>query len=569
MIGNYLRGILFAVKGGFGPIGGHVHSHHQLFPGGFPTLSGERVDSDTAKALSTYWACISNVSEDIAKLGLCVFKQVEVRAGKQGREKQLDHPVAKLLKRPNPNMTGMPFRTAMTMWALGDGNGYAEIRRTLRGPKFMDPINPHRVHEILVNGIVKYEVRRLTPDGNLADEIDTLQQHQMFHLKGPGNGLKGQSVAAVARDSIGLSIASQNFASAFFGNGSHIQGVLKTPKALNDTAKKNIGSSWAREYSGSRKAFRTAVLDGGMEWQPIGIPLQDAQFIEQRKFQVEEICRWFRVPPHKVQHLEKATFSNIESQNIEYVVDTLMPWAVRWEEEIDLKLLNGAFFSEHSLQSLMRGDSKARAEFYKVMWMNGFMTQNEIRAFENLDPMGPLADVLHVPLNMMPQTALSVSMSINRRNIEPPPDEPDDDEPEEKEDEEKNSASFDRLYSAAAVRIARKEINAVKHSMKRLLAGGSPARGWAHDFQRRHKDDLFMTFCPIVQTDIESMGGDFDMDNLQNVCNDISTDWLNQVLGAIKDKSFTNLLSSWDKSRAIQMAEYIKIKTGVRDEVYA
>jgi HK97 family phage portal protein len=234
----------------------------------------------------------------------------------------------------------------------------------------------------------------------------------MLHVPGLGcDGLVGYSVIQKARESLGLSAAAERFGGSFFGNGSHAGGVLKHPKALGENARKNLKESVEAAHRGSDKAFRLLLLEEGMDFSATSVPPNDAQFLETRQFQVEEICRWFRVQPHKIQHLLRSTFSNIEHQSIEHVTDTLRPWLVRFEQEANRKLIRpaqrGTFYTENLLDALLRGDTLSRSQALEVQFRNGVLLGDEWRSIENRNPLPdgvgqrPIGTVNMVPLDKM------------------------------------------------------------------------------------------------------------------------------------------------------------------------
>lgn len=360
--------------------------------------AGERISPESAKRIATYWACIRNASEDVAKVPLILY-----RRGPNGKERATDHPVFQLLHTsPNPAMTSMTYREITQQTAMSWGNGISEIvHNGLGDVAELWPISADRVKGISINDAtreVEYTVRN--PKKN-QDEI--LQGRNVLDLRGPGNGLRGDTVATIGRQSLGIAAAMQTFSSKFFENGAVLKGILKHPGTLDVEQVGRVRESWGQRYEGAGNAYKTAILEDGMEFVPISMPLRDAQMIESEEFSVLEIARWFRMPPHKIQMMKDATFSNIEQQSIEYVVDTLMPWMVRWEQEIKRKLFPNEpdLFAEHLVDGLLRGDSAARGELIKDMFSVGAISPNRAMALENMPGIGPEGDKHFVPMNMM------------------------------------------------------------------------------------------------------------------------------------------------------------------------
>lgn len=352
------------------------------------TLAGVFASPTTSMKISAYYAAIRNISEDIGKLPIRVS---DVTRDGVKTEPENATIVRLLTRRPNGDMTAMTFKETLTAHALGWGNGYAQIRRDMLGrPVELIPIHPQRVIVECLPGTdqIVYQVmlgEKL--NGGLTERV-TLMPQDVFHLKGPGgDGYVGYSIVKFASESLGAAIAAQQFGSAFFGNNSHLGGYLEHPNTLSEEAQNRLVSNLEKNHRGSEKAFRISVLEEGMKWHNTTIPPREAQFIEVREFQVTEIARWFRIPPHKIGDLTRSTFSNVVEQNIDYINDTLMPWIVRWEEEIAVKLIQTPRrIAKFQVQALLRGDSKSRSEYYRTMFQMGTITPNEIRLLEDMNP---------------------------------------------------------------------------------------------------------------------------------------------------------------------------------------
>lgn len=396
---------------------------------GRSTSTGERVSPETAQTIPAYFAAIRVVSEDVAKLPLIVYKRLEPR----GKDRAPDHPVYRLLhKAPNPEMSSFAFREVLTQHALSWGNGYAEIVRDGSGtPTEVWPIHPSRVRAMREDGVLRYDVRE---DQGWVP----VDPYNMLHIHGPGgDGVSGLSMAQLLAESIGVSLATQRYAAAFFGNNSSPGGILSHPTRLSPEATQNLRKSWEERHGGSANVGRVAILQEGMTWQSISIPNEDAQFLETRRFQVEEIARAFRIPPHMIGDLSKATFSNIEQQALEYVQNTLMPWLVRWEQEVSRKLFDAAddeHFAEHLVTSLLRGDQAARSAFYSTLFNIGSLSPNDIRELENMNPVEG-GDEYFRPLAMQRLTDEDEEPEPETPAPMPPMQQPPPDQPEPEEDE--------------------------------------------------------------------------------------------------------------------------------------
>jgi len=363
----------------------------ELLGGGNNMGAGVAVTERSALSASAVFACVRNVAEDEAKLPFKVFRYTE-----RGRDTAESHPAYRLLdQRPNPDMTAMAFRTAMTACALLYGRGIAEIEWAQNGkPLALHVLEPWRIKAQRDSAGRMY----FWWDGRKRLDVrDTL------YLPGVSlDGIVGEMVARLGKDSIGLCLAAQKFAGSFFANGGKPSLVLTTPGKLSDLARKNVKASWQTEHGGPDKAGGTALLEEGLKPEKLSFNPEESQALESRQFAVEDVCRWFRVPPHKVGHLLRASgWSTLEATNTDYVIDCLMPWLIRWEQEVNEKLLGSGYFAKHMVQGLMRGDSQARGAFYREMFGVGAMTINEIRALEDMNPIGPEGDTHFVPLNMV------------------------------------------------------------------------------------------------------------------------------------------------------------------------
>lgn len=334
-----------------------------------------------------------------------------------GSDRMMTHPIDWLLnKRPCPDMGAFSWRQAMVGNALLWGNAYSEIERDNRGvPIALWPIHPYRVTvEREQNGLLAYRI------ANERGANVTLAQMDVFHMRGFGDGPVGYNVIEYAAQSIGWAQATETFGASYFNEGMNPTGVLQVKHGMSPEAMELLRLEMKRLYTGT-KAEKTAILDAGIEFSKISNDPEQGQFTDVRQHQVEEICRWFGVPPHKVQHLLRATFSNIEHQAIEVVVDTITPWVKILEQEADYKLFGQnrqGLFSRMKLEGLLRGDTASRATFYKTMFELG-MSMNEIRALEDLNSVGPDGDERFVSNNVQP---------LKRALAEPEPQEPDEDE---------------------------------------------------------------------------------------------------------------------------------------------
>lgn len=343
--------------------------------------SGVRVDEESSMRTSAVYACVKILAETVASLPLHLYKK-----GTNGKNEFADqHPLFSCLyETPNDEMTSFEFREIMMTSLLLYGNAYARIIRKQGHVTELWYLKPQymTVERDTITGKTKY-----TYSDDITNKTYVYKPNQIFHIKGLSiDGVKGLSPIAQAREAVGLSLATEEYGAKFFGNGARPGGVLEHPGILKDPEK--LRESWNQVYQGTRNSHKVAVLEEGMKYHSIGIAPEDAQFLETRKYQVNEICRIFRVPPHLVGDLERATFSNIEHQSIEFVQHTIRPWIVRWEQAIARALLSAEertiYFARFNVDGLLRGDYKSRMEGYAVGRQNGWLSTNDIRKLEDL-----------------------------------------------------------------------------------------------------------------------------------------------------------------------------------------
>ena len=353
------------------------------------SASGKKVNEFTAMQTTAVYACVRILAESIASLPLHVYEY----KGK-GKERVPQHPLYFLLHdSPNPEMTSFIFRETAMIHLLLWGNSYSQIIRDGMGRVVgLYPLLPDRMSvdrdehgEIVYTYTSMLDSKPKTKGGS---QIKLLRQ-DVLHIPGLGfDGLVGYSPIAMARNAVGMTLACEEYGSSFFANGARPGGVLKHPGVLKDPSK--LRESWQAVYGGTANTGKVVVLEEGVDYQQISIPPEEAQFLETRKFQIDEIARLYRVPPHMIGDLEKSSFNNIEQQSLEYVKYTLNPWVVRWEQSLQKALLNVAeqkrYFIKFNVDGLMRGDYQSRMAGYAVGRQNGWLSANDIREMENMNP---------------------------------------------------------------------------------------------------------------------------------------------------------------------------------------
>jgi len=362
----------------------------QFFMGG--ASAGVFVNEDAAMRTSAVFACVRVISEAVASLPLNIYR----RDG-EGRALAPEHPLYHILhNEANPEMTSFVFRETLMNHLLIYGNAYAQIARDKTGRvKGLYPLLPDRIEVSRVaSGEIIYSYWRTEDDKRKGEESGkvVLQREHVLHIPALGfNGLVGYSPIAMARNAIGLAIATEEYGAGFFANSANPSGILEHAKNLNN--KESIRRTWDSLYRGSSKAHGLAVLEEGLTFKTISIPPDQAQFLETRKFQLNEIARIFRVPPHMIADLEKSSFNNIEQMSLEFLLYTLDPWVSRLESSFCQSLLLGDekrdYFIKFNVDGLLRGDYEKRMRGYSVGRQNGWLSANDIRKLEDMNDLPP------------------------------------------------------------------------------------------------------------------------------------------------------------------------------------
>ena len=449
---------------------------------GRKSSTGISVTPAKALTLPVFYACLRNIAEDIGKLPVSVF-----RRNGDSREKLPDHPVTALLNRqPNSEQIAMRFRSAIQAHSLSWGNGYAEIQRDIAGrPVALWPLRPDRVRPFRDKNSKElwYEVT------NDAGGIIKLHNSIVLHIAGLGfDGIMGYNIVKMARESIGLGLATEQFGGTFFANGANAGGAFTHPGELGDVAHKNLKRQIAENREGLENAHKTIILEEGMKFESFSIPPNEAQFLETRQFSVPEICRWFRMPPHIVQDLNKATFSNIEHQSLEYVKFCLSTWLVLWEQTTAWKLLSqkerdDGLYIRHNVEALLRGDIRTRTESYSKGRMGGWLSVNDIRAMEEQNPLpDDDGDIYLQPLNMRDVA--------EDEPVDPPPAPP---TPPGNEDQDRTDA----MIADCALRIHNHELAELTKHVPHAKDDSEKFAAWAVEFYEKHEAYVAKVISPL------------------------------------------------------------------------
>lgn len=429
---------------------------------GAPSASGVRVTPATALTISTVYACVRIIASTLAMVPLIVYE----RTDENGKVRAKKHPLFPVMgRKPNRFQTSYQFRELLMVHALLRGNGYAQIVPGEQG--FVDqliPLNPDRVKPALArDGSINYIHQRL--DGR--EEV--LLQDEVFHIPNLSeNGIEGLSTVQVARDSFGLTKSLENQENEFISRGQRPGGTLAMDGKLSPQAHERLRTDWRNRFTGTGGSQEIAILEEGLKWMPMGMSNEDAQFLESRLFQVEEVASWFGVPLSLLQHTERQTSwgTGITQLTHGFVTFTMQPWYTKWEGEINQDLIlpsqQDDFFAEFLLEGLLRGDPLTRARFYNTMVTIGAMTRNEVRIAENFNPIPGLDEPL-TPLNLQ-QGGESNGQS--------------------------RASLVDGLVHDTAARMVRKEIGAIETAAKKHAADNEAWAKWVGEFYEGYREDL-------------------------------------------------------------------------------
>lgn len=434
-------------------------------PDNFPTVYAMQsavrlLGSGNGMTIPTYFACVRNLSEDVAKLPVHVRKKR--RDG--GREYMPNSKVAALLDRPNPHMDGFTFRSTMTAWALTDGNAIALIQRDeFERPIALWPVHPSRTqYGSDPNTMEVYITIRLE-----GKEPFIVSADDVVYLHGLGDGPVGYSVAEYARKTIYAASGSQDFLDNFLRNGAAPGGTVTVPHKLSQEAYNRLRDSWESRHQGAHNVNKVAILEEGAKYETVPLKLSELQFLESRKFSTTDICRWFRMPPHKVQDLEKASYNTVEQLDIEYVRDTLTPWILRWENELTYKIAYEPMsYVKLDLKGVVRGDMASRGAFYKTLFSMGALSPNDIRELEDMDPVEGGDQYFIEGNNMVPLDSV--------------------------EDAAERDMMVDDAVDSTMENLDRKE----EKAMAKLLEAGDSEKVAA--FQKRHAEQVAAAVAPII-----------------------------------------------------------------------
>lgn len=461
-----------------------------------PAASGVPIDADSALRISAVYACVRILAETVASLPLRVYE----RLPDGGKRRAPTHPLYRTLHdSPNGWQTSLEFRELMTGHLVLRGNAFAYLEGDAGGLELV-PLHPDRVRVFWVaENQVGYEVLFRT-----SGQWRRVNADDVLHLRGlSADGLRGMSPVELERNAFGNAAATDIYAGKLFANGARPGGVLEHPAQLTDKARAALLTQWEAMHRGADNAHRTAILEEGMKWHEVGLANDDAQFIENRKYNVIDIARIFRVPPHMIGDLDRATFSNVEQQAIDFVVHTVRPWLVRWEQSLNRTLLGGdeRYFVEFLVDGLLRGDAQARSAALQTQFMNGALSPDEWREIENRNPLPDgLGQGFYVPVNLQ---------RLGASPTRPPPAARAEDGPETAPDGTADVAAppaidarsvLSPIFEDAAERIANAEIRELVPRAAKAGEDTAKFLTWARKFYTgAHADYVSRTVAPLAR----------------------------------------------------------------------
>ena len=465
---------------------------------GTDTDSGVNVTVQGALANSVVFACVIILSDTIGILPLDFYR----RLANGGKEKATGHSLFNILRwLPNPEMTSIEFRGILQGHLATWGNAYAEIEMNGAGQVIrLWPLRPDKTWpERADNDRIVYRVR-------LPDRDIRLPFERVMHLKGLGfDGMVGYSPIAQMRQAIGLSMATEKSGAKFFGSGMRPGSVLQHPGRMSEVAQDRLKKSVEEQVGGLTNSQRMLVLEEGLKWEQVGLPPEDSQFLESRKFQVADIARPYRIPLHMLAEMDSATFSNIEQQSLEFITQTMLPWTTRWEQAIYRDLLTERerriYFAEHLFDALLKGDITSRYQAYNVGRQGGWLSVNDIRNRENMNPLDDGGDIYLAPLNMVPVDELD-NQSIEDRSFY---------SGERRSfisDRRRIISSWQRIFLETISRIIRREANDIGRAAKKFLTRRDAIQfgEWLEQFYIDHKEFWQRQMLPILLSYAEQIG---------------------------------------------------------------
>lgn len=514
--------------------------------GGGVSSTGVAVSPHSALTSTSVYAAVRLLADTTAQLPLITYQ----RRADGGKDRYSSHPVFRLLHlTPNPEMTSFRFRQLLFGHAGLWGNGYAEIQWRKGYPVALWPLRPDNTFMRRVNGSLVYDTSILDVDNTY--KTYRLPAYRVLHLRGFGNGYVGYSPIRLHMETIGLEMATRQFGSKFFGNGARPGVVLKHPKTLSEGAANRLRESWINAHEGLTNAHRVAILEDGVELETIGIPPEEAQFLETRRYQLHDIARIYRIPPHLLQDITAGGHNTMEQLSLEFVTYTLLPLLENFEQELMTSLLTeseiDSVLIEHMVDGLLRGDFKSRYEGYAIGRNNGWLSANDIRTMENMNPIDN-GDAYLTPLNMVelgknptPTKGSGKGNQVGKRDIG------------------EMQAVLEPIVGDVAGRLVRRELADLRRALPKLRNGDVESFGtWLDGFQNDFRSVIVQYFEP-VQHSMRALGVDLAENWAERLA-----DWhlehsqRNLRLALAENEPVSTieaLLTLWERDRCAEVAQ--------------
>lgn len=548
---------------------------------GHETDAGVAVTQESALSSTAIFAGIRLLAEAMATVPLNVY-----RADGSRREVARDHPLHEVLhNRWNPELTAAEGRSILIANMVACGNGYCEIVRDRAGRvRELWPIWPHRIMPERDGSRLLYRFQSVNGTPRL------LPPDRILHVRGFSmGGLVGEDVILKMREAVGLTLGTERFGAKFFGQGMNPGGVLEHPQTLSNEAQKRLLDSWS---GGLDSAHRVKVLEEGMTFKPISVPPEAAQFLETRKFQISEVARMLNVPPHMLREMDRATFSNIEHQGIEFVRYSLRPLAVLMEQRLNGLLTQreraDGYYTKHVMEGLLRGDLQARSEAYAIGRNWGWLSANDVRELEDMNPIED-GDMYLVPGNMMPTDMAGQLMAP-----QPSPETDDDPDPPrraEKRDRmepilelrDRYRGAQKRTLEQVAAGVVAREVREVRAQLNKQFRDANEFRDWLNRFYREFNSFVTEVFLPALLTYAELMQAsaeqeldvrDLDVQEfVQEYANTLGVRWAGQarreITRAMRDvppqemeAAVRSVLDRWERQKAPAVANHEATRAG-------
>lgn len=553
------------------------------------TYAGKNVTEENALSSTAVYAAGRAISETVASLPLHLFRRLK----NGGKERATDQKLYNIMHlQPNPEMSSMVYRQICASHFLFYGNSYSEIERDLNDNVIgLWPLMPNKMRITRVDGILYYDYS--LPSG----KTKIFNTSQIMHIRGFSlNGIMGMSPIDKGKQAIGLGMGLEEFGARFFGNGARPGTVLEHPGELSENAIKRLRKAWDDIHGGLSKSNRMAILEEGMKLHEFGVSPQDAQALESRKFQVIEVARLFNVPPHILKDLERSTFNNIEQMGLEYIIYTIRPILVLFEQQYSISLLpenkKSEYFIEHIVDGLLRGDTESRYKAYLIGRQNGWLSANDIRGLENMNPIEG-GNIYIVPLNMQPISWMMPESKPDERNI--------------KIEHRSNPTirlrlqqNYRPLITDAAQRIINKETIAINRAIKTHLGDRNikSFNDWIDDFYKSMPDYINKNIMPVLLSygeatalaaaeeigiekySIRSLQEQEELKRFVNkYVNNYSVQHINSSIGQLRglmkepgemEEALIKRADEWHKKRAIKIAgnETIRFSSAISSSVF-